>query len=158
MDATLQDPLVGQLLDGRYRVESRLARGGMATVYRALDTRLDRVVALKVMHSELAADDDFVARFIGEARSAARLSHPAVVAVFDQGEDDGTVYLAMEYVEGRTLRQVLREQGRLSPQHALELMDPVLAALAAAHSAGIVHRDVKPENVLVADDGRVKVA
>jgi beta-lactam-binding protein with PASTA domain/serine/threonine protein kinase len=149
---------VGLLLDGRYRVEATLARGGMATVYRAVDIRLDRVVALKVMHPELAADEVFVARFITEARSAARLSHPAVVSVFDQGEDSGTVYLAMEYVEGRTLRQVLRDLGRLSPAHALDVIDPVLAALHAAHIAGIVHRDVKPENVLVADDGRVKVA
>jgi eukaryotic-like serine/threonine-protein kinase len=149
---------VGHLLDGRYRVEATLARGGMATVYRAVDIRLDRVVALKVMHPELAADEAFVARFIDEARSAARLSHPAVVAVFDQGEDSGTVYLAMEYVDGRTLRQLLREQGRLSPAQALDVLDPVLAALDAAHASGIVHRDVKPENVLVGDDGRVKVA
>jgi beta-lactam-binding protein with PASTA domain/serine/threonine protein kinase len=149
---------VGLLLDGRYRVEASIARGGMATVYRALDIRLDRLVALKVMHPELAADEDFVARFITEARSAARLSHPAVVSVFDQGEDGETVYLAMEYVEGRTLRQVLRDHGRLSPAHALDVIDPVLAALQAAHAAGIVHRDVKPENVLVGDDGRVKVA
>jgi eukaryotic-like serine/threonine-protein kinase len=148
----------GRLVDDRYRIEATLARGGMATVYRAVDIRLDRSVALKVMHPELAADDDFVARFIGEARSAARLSHPAVVAVYDQGEDAGTVYLAMEYVEGRTLRQVLRERGRLSPGHGLDVIEPILAALQAAHDAGIVHRDVKPENVLVGDDGRVKVA
>ncbi len=158
VDLHLSPAPVGQLLDGRYRVESTLARGGMATVYRAVDIRLDRVVALKVMHPELAADEGFVARFIEEARSAARLSHPAVVAVFDQGEDSGTVYLAMEYIEGRTLRQVLRERGRLSPTHALDVLDPVLAALEAAHTNGIVHRDVKPENVLVGDDGRVKVA
>ncbi|MGH8823952.1 MAG: Stk1 family PASTA domain-containing Ser/Thr kinase [Jiangellaceae bacterium] len=158
MDTHVYDAPVGRLLDGRYRVESTLARGGMATVYRALDTRLDRVVALKVMHPELSVDDDFVARFIGEARSAAQLSDPAVVAVFDQGEDDGVVFLAMEYVEGRTLRQVLRDRGRLGPDHALDVIEPVLAALAAAHAAGIVHRDVKPENVLVGDDGRVKVA
>ncbi len=158
VDTHVYDTPVGGLLDGRYRVEATLARGGMATVYRALDTRLDRVVALKVMHPELAVDDEFVARFIGEARSAARLSDSAVVAVFDQGEDDGAVFLAMEYVEGRTLRQVLRDHGRLSPDHALDVIEPVLAALAAAHAAGIVHRDVKPENVLVGDDGRVKVA
>ena len=109
VDLHLSPAPVGQLLDGRYRVESTLARGGMATVYRAVDIRLDRVVALKMVHTELAADEGFVARFIEEARSAARLSHPAVVAVFDQGEDSGTVYLAMEYIEGRTLRQVLRE-------------------------------------------------
>jgi serine/threonine-protein kinase len=158
VDTHVYDAPVGRFLDGRYRVEATLARGGMATVYRALDTRLDRVVALKVMHPELAVDDEFVARFIGEARSAAQLAHPAVVAVFDQGEDDGAVFLAMEYIEGRTLRQVLRDRGRLAPDHALDLIEPVLAALGAAHAAGIVHRDVKPENVLVGDDGRVKVA
>ena len=95
---SLQDPLVGRVLDGRYRVESRLARGGMATVYEALDTRLDRPVALKVMHPGLADDEEFVSRFIREAKSAARLSHPNVVAVFDQGADQGHVFLAMEYV------------------------------------------------------------
>ena len=158
VDLHVSDAPAGRLLDGRYRVEATLARGGMATVYRALDTRLDRPVALKVMHPELAVDEEFVARFISEARSAARLSHPAVVAVFDQGEDDDAVFLAMEYVEGRTLRGFLRDRGRLSPEHALEMVEPVLAALDAAHTAGIVHRDVKPENVLVADDGRVKVA
>ena len=130
----------------------------MATVYEALDTRLDREVALKVMHPGLAEDHDFVARFTGEARSAARLSHPDVVAVFDQGEDDGLVYLAMELVRGRTLRHVLRTQGRLPASTALEVMEHVLGALSAAHAAGIVHRDVKPENVLVGEDGRVKVA
>jgi len=130
----------------------------MATVYEALDTRLDREVALKVMHPGLAEDHDFVARFTGEARSAARLSHPDVVAVFDQGEDDGLVYLAMELVRGRTLRHVLRSRGRLPASTALEVMEHVLGALSAAHAAGIVHRDVKPENVLVGEDGRVKVA
>ena len=158
MDVSVSDTTVGRLLDGRYRVEAALARGGMATVYRAVDTRLDRVVALKVMHPELAADNEFVLRFIGEARSAARLSHPNVVGVFDQGEDDGTVFLAMEYVEGRTLRQVLRDRGPLPPAAALEMIQPVVAALGAAHDAGIVHRDVKPENVLVGTNGRIKVA
>ncbi|HEX5996195.1 MAG TPA: protein kinase, partial [Jiangellales bacterium] len=158
MDVSVSDPLAGRLLDGRYRVEAALARGGMATVYRALDTRLDRGVALKVMHPELAADNEFVLRFIGEARSAARLAHPNVVGVFDQGEDDGTVFLAMEYVEGRTLRQVLRDRGPLPAPAAFEMIQPVVAALGAAHEAGIVHRDVKPENVLVGANGRIKVA
>ncbi|MGZ4627255.1 MAG: PASTA domain-containing protein [Kineosporiaceae bacterium] len=130
----------------------------MATVYKATDGRLDRTVALKVMHPGLAEDDEFVSRFIREAKSAARLSHPNVVAVFDQGADEGHVFLAMEFVAGRTLRDLLRERGRLSPRHALEMLESVLAALGAAHQAGIVHRDVKPENVLLADDGRVKVA
>ncbi|MGW5115173.1 Stk1 family PASTA domain-containing Ser/Thr kinase [Streptomyces noursei] len=158
MDTTLQDPLVGQLLDGRYRVEGRIAAGGMATVYRAVDTRLDRVLALKVMHPSLAVDGAFVDRFIREAKSVARLSHPNVVGVFDQGTDGTYVYLAMEYVAGCTLRDVLRERGALQPRAALDILEPILAALGAAHRAGLVHRDMKPENVLIGDDGRVKVA
>jgi len=158
VDTTLQDPLVGQVLDGRYRVDARIAVGGMATVYRAVDTRLDRVLALKVMHPALAADGTFVDRFIREAKSVARLAHPNVVQVFDQGTDGSYVYLAMEYVAGCTLRDVLRERGALQPRAALDILEPVLAALGAAHRAGFVHRDMKPENVLIGDDGRVKVA
>ncbi|MFE9356728.1 Stk1 family PASTA domain-containing Ser/Thr kinase [Streptomyces olivaceoviridis] len=158
MDTTLQDPLVGQVLDGRYRVDARIAAGGMATVYRALDTRLDRVLALKVMHPTLAADGTFVERFIREAKSVARLDHPNVVQVFDQGTDGSYVYLAMEYIAGCTLRDVLRERGAVQPRAALDVLEPVLAALGAAHRAGFVHRDMKPENVLIGDDGRVKVA
>ncbi|MEO3884985.1 Stk1 family PASTA domain-containing Ser/Thr kinase [Nonomuraea sp. B5E05] len=157
MDTTTADPLVGRLLDGRYRIESRIARGGMATVYLALDIRLDRTVALKVMHRSLAEDPAFVRRFIGEAKSVASLSHPNIVHVFDQGTDTDVVYLSMEYVPGRTLRDILRDRGRLPAREALEIMIPVLAALGAAHQAGLVHRDVKPENVLMTDDGRVKV-
>jgi serine/threonine protein kinase/beta-lactam-binding protein with PASTA domain len=158
MDDTLADPLTGRLLDGRYAVTARIAQGGMATVYRATDTRLDREVALKVMHAELARDDDFVRRFIGEAKSVARLSHQNVVAVFDQGADGPFLYLAMEYVPGRTLKELLRDNGRLLPQVALEIMTGVLDGLAAAHASGIVHRDIKPENVLLTADGRIKVA
>nr|WSS68404.1 Stk1 family PASTA domain-containing Ser/Thr kinase [Streptomyces sp. NBC_01175] len=158
MDTTLQDPLVGQLLDGRYRIDARIAVGGMATVYRAVDTRLDRVLALKVMHPALATDAAFVERFIREAKSVARLAHPNVVAVFDQGAQGAYVYLAMEYVAGCTLRDILRERGALQPRAALDILEPVLAALGAAHRAGFVHRDMKPENVLIGDDGRVKVA
>ncbi len=158
VDTTLQDPLVGQVLDGRYRIDSRIAVGGMATVYRAVDTRLDRVLALKVMHPALAVDASFVERFIREAKSVARLAHPNVVQVFDQGNDGSYVYLAMEYVAGCTLRDVLRERGALQPRAALDILEPVLAALGAAHRAGFVHRDMKPENVLIGDDGRVKVA
>jgi len=146
------------VLDGRYRVDARIAVGGMATVYRAVDTRLDRVLALKVMHPGLAADVSFVERFIREAKSVARLAHPNVVQVFDQGADGSYVYLAMEYVAGCTLRDVLRERGALQPRAALDILEPVLAALGAAHRAGFVHRDMKPENVLIGDDGRVKVA
>ena len=158
MDTTVADPLVGQVLDGRYRIESRVARGGMATVYVARDLRLDRTVAIKVMHAALASDEDFVARFIGEAKAAAALSHPNVVAVYDQRTDGEHVFLVMEYVAGRTLRDALTAAGRLGPRAALETMQPVLAALGAAHRAGLVHRDVKPENVLITADGQVKVA
>jgi eukaryotic-like serine/threonine-protein kinase len=158
MDTTLPRQPIGQLLDGRYRVESLIARGGMATVYLGTDTRLERTVALKIMHAELADDEDFVRRFVGEARSVARLSHPNVVTVFDQGADGRTLFLAMEHVRGRTLRDLLNERGQLSPREALDIMDGVLAGLAAAHDAGIVHRDVKPENVLLTEARAVKVA
>ncbi|MFJ8430078.1 Stk1 family PASTA domain-containing Ser/Thr kinase [Kitasatospora sp. NPDC094019] len=154
----LRDPLIGALLDGRYRVERRIAAGGMSTVYRGTDTRLDRVVALKVMHPSLAGDAAFTARFIREAKAVARLAHPNVVNVFDQGADDGHVFLAMEYVPGGTLRDLLSDRGALSIRAALDILEPVLAALGAAHRAGLVHRDVKPENVLITDDGLVKVA
>jgi serine/threonine-protein kinase len=158
VDTHPSDHLVGRLLDGRYLVGARIARGGMATVYEALDTRLDRVVALKVMHLGLGDDAEFGRRFVAEARAAAKLSHPNVVAVFDQGDDDGTLFLAMEYVPGQTLRDVIRQQAPMPPARALDLLAPVLSALSAAHDAGIVHRDIKPENVLIADNGTVKVA
>src|ERR1700722_6977908 len=157
MESAPADVLVGRMLDRRYHVRFRIAHGGMATVYLATDTRLDREVALKVMHADLARDADFVGRFIGEAKSVARLSHPNIVGVYDQGADGDYLYLAMEYVPGRTLRAVMRERGWLPWQEALAVIDPVLAGLAAAHQAGIVHRDVKPENVLITGDGRVKV-
>ena len=158
MDTTLARPPVGRLLDGRYRVESLIATGGMATVYLGTDTRLDRTVALKIMHAELANDEDFVRRFVGEARSVARLSHPNVVGVYDQGADGRTLYLAMEYVPGRTLRDLLNEQGSLGPREALDIMEGVLGGLGAAHAAGLAHRDVKPENVLLTGEHAVKVA
>jgi beta-lactam-binding protein with PASTA domain/tRNA A-37 threonylcarbamoyl transferase component Bud32 len=158
VDASVADQLVGRLLDGRYRVLQRIAKGGMATVYLALDERLDREVALKVMHTNLADDDAFVQRFSREARSAARLNHHGIVQVFDQGSTHDAVYLAMELVRGGTLRDVIRSRAPLAPGEALDLLEPVLDALAAAHRSGLVHRDIKPENVLIADDGRVKVA
>jgi serine/threonine protein kinase/beta-lactam-binding protein with PASTA domain len=152
------DALIGRVLDGRYRVGPKIARGGMATVYEATDLRLDRTVAVKVMHEALTDDDEFVRRFQREARSAARLAHHNVVAVFDTGDDNGTLFLVMEYVPGLTLRDLIRKEAPMSPAKALSVIEPVLGALAAAHEAGILHRDVKPENVLLADDGRVKVA
>lgn len=158
MDTTLARLPIGQLLDGRYRVDSRIARGGMATVYLGADTRLERTVALKIAHPELATDADFVRRFIEEARSVARLSSPNVVAVYDQGSDGDILFLAMEYVPGRTLRGLLAERGRLSPRESLDIIEGVLTGLAAAHQSGIVHRDVKPENVLLTPSHAVKVA
>lgn len=150
--------MVGVVLDGRYRVEARLARGGMSTVYTGTDLRLDRTVAIKIMSSTLDGNPEFVGRFAREARAAARLSHVNVVGVHDQGADAGHVFLVMELVRGRTLRDLLREHGRLSPELAVAICEPMLAALAASHRAGLIHRDVKPENVLLADDGVVKVA
>jgi eukaryotic-like serine/threonine-protein kinase len=158
MDTTLSDPMVGRLLEDRYAVEAFIAHGGMATVYLATDTRLERRVAVKVLHAHLSDDPETVARFEREARAAARLSHPDVVAVYDQGSELGRAYLVMEFVPGANLRHIVRDRGRLTPGEALAVMDHVLAALAAAHAAGLVHRDVKPENVLVTADGRVKVA
>jgi serine/threonine-protein kinase len=150
--------MVGRLLDRRYRIGPRIARGGMASVYEATDVRLDRVVAIKIMHPGMGDDEEFAARFVREARHAAKLSHPNVVGVFDQGEENGTVYLAMEYVPGHTLRDVIRKESPMPATKALELIEPILSALSAAHAAHLIHRDIKPENVLIATDGRVKVA
>ncbi len=150
--------MIGRLVDGRYQVRSRIARGGMATVYLATDLRLERRVAIKVMHGHLADDTQYKARFIQEARSAARLAHPNVVNVYDQGQDDETAYLIMEYLPGITVRDLLDEHPVLTTEQALDIMEAVLSGLAAAHRNGIVHRDLKPENVLLADDGRIKIS
>ncbi|MGH8960768.1 MAG: Stk1 family PASTA domain-containing Ser/Thr kinase [Jatrophihabitantaceae bacterium] len=163
MQTATVDPLVGRTLEGRYRILDRIARGGMSTVYSAVDERLDRLVAVKVMSSALSADPAFSDRFTREARAAARLTHLNTVAVYDQGYDtaDGGdhVFLVMELVQGRTLRDLIRERGgKFTTAEALSILQPVLSALSAAHSAGIVHRDVKPENILLSDDGVVKVA
>jgi serine/threonine protein kinase/beta-lactam-binding protein with PASTA domain len=152
------DPVVGVVLEGRYRLEERLARGGMSTVYAATDLRLHKTVAVKVMAEHLAHDPTFVDRFTREARAAAMLSHPNVVGVSDQGSDQGLVFLVMELVRGRTLRDLLTARGRLTVAEAFAVLEPVLAGLTAAHRAGIVHRDIKPENVLIGIDGVVKVA
>ncbi|MEO7123432.1 MAG: Stk1 family PASTA domain-containing Ser/Thr kinase [Lacisediminihabitans sp.] len=157
MSSNSTDPLIGRLIDGRYQVRSRIARGGMATVYLATDLRLERRVAIKVMHGHLADDKEYKARFIQEARSAARLAHPNVVNVYDQGQDDETAYLVMEYLPGITLRDLLDEHHILTTTQALDIMEAILSGLAAAHKNGIVHRDLKPENVLLADDGRIKI-
>ncbi|BDZ37886.1 Stk1 family PASTA domain-containing Ser/Thr kinase [Microbacterium suwonense] len=157
MNTAQADPLIGRLVDGRYRVRARIARGGMATVYVATDMRLERRIALKVMHAHLSDDSAFQSRFIQEARSAARLADPHVVNVFDQGQDGDLAYLVMEYLPGITLRELMREQKRLTVPQTITIMDAILSGLSAAHRAGIVHRDVKPENVLLAEDGRIKI-
>ncbi|KAB1660096.1 Stk1 family PASTA domain-containing Ser/Thr kinase [Pseudoclavibacter chungangensis] len=152
------DDMIGRLIDGRYQVRSMIARGGMATVYVATDLRLERRVAIKIMHDHLAADDSFRARFIREARAAAKLQHPNVVNVYDQGDDHTFAYMVMEYIPGITLRDLLHDHHRLTAEQTTDVMDAVLSGLQAAHRIGIVHRDLKPENVLLADDGRIKLS
>jgi serine/threonine-protein kinase len=152
------DPQVGALLDGRYRVAAKIATGGTSTVYRGVDVRLDRPVALKVMDSRYAGDEQFLTRFRLEARSVARLKDPGLVAVYDQGLDARHPFLVMELIEGGTLRELLAERGPMPPHAVAAVLRPVLGGLAVAHRAGLVHRDVKPENVLISDDGEVKIA
>ena len=158
MTVTGDDALVGRVLDDRYLIGARIARGGMASVFRATDQRLDREVALKVMHTGLGDDGQFTDRFVREARAAAKLNHRNVVSVFDQGRDGDITYLVMEYVPGRTLRDVMRDEAPMSALRTMQLTEQVLVALSAAHTAKIIHRDVKPENVLITPDGDVKVA
>lgn len=150
--------MIGEMLERRYRVDAPIARGGMSTVYRGLDTRLDRPVAIKVMDPQFAGDPAFLTRFEFEARAVARLKHPALVAVYDQGSDRNHVFLVMELVDGGTLRELLRERGPMPPHAVAAVVAPVLDALAVAHRAGLVHRDVKPENILISDTGEVKIA
>lgn len=153
--------LTGELIDGRYQLIRQMASGGMATIYEALDTRLDRKVAVKVMHPHLAQDEQFVERFIREAKASAALSHPNIVSVQDQGwnqHGSPAVFLVMELVEGHTLREYLNEQGALSVEAGVKFLLPVLSALAAAHKLGIVHRDIKPDNILISKEGRIKIA
>ena len=153
--------LTGELIDGRYQLIRQMAAGGMATIYEALDTRLDRKVAVKVMHPHLAQDEQFVERFIREAKASAALSHPNIVSVQDQGwnqHGSPAVFLVMELVEGHTLREYLNEQGALSIESGIKFLLPVLSALAAAHKMGIVHRDIKPDNILISKEGRIKIA
>jgi serine/threonine protein kinase/beta-lactam-binding protein with PASTA domain len=153
--------LSGELIDGRYQLTRQVANGGMASVYEAIDTRLDRKVAVKIMHPHLAQDEAFVNRFIREAKAAAALSHPNIVAVQDQGWNQNgvpAVFIVMELIEGHTLREYLNERGRFEFKDAINYLTPILSALAAAHDLGIVHRDMKPENILISKEGRVKIA
>ncbi|WP_223286176.1 protein kinase domain-containing protein [Kocuria atrinae] len=158
-DHSPQDRLTGTLLDHRYRIQRRLATGGTASVYVGLDERLDRHVALKIIHPHFADDPKFVERAQREAKAAARLHHPNVVAVLDQGQtSDGVVYLVLEYVDGPTLRHVIARESPMTARRTLDLLIPVLRGLAQAHRSGMVHRDIKPENVLLTTGGDVKVA
>lgn len=153
--------LTGELIDNRYLLKRVVAAGGMATIYYALDLRLDRPVAVKIMHPHLANDEDFVGRFIREAKAAAALAHPNIVAIQDQGWNESgipAVFIVMEYIEGFTLRDVISDQGALGVNESLRYFAPVLSAMSAAHKSGILHRDIKPENILISKDGRVKVA
>ncbi len=153
--------LSGELIDGRYQLIRQIANGGMAVIYEAMDTRLDRRVAVKIMHPHLAQDEAFVERFIREAKAAAALSHPNIVAVQDQGWNQNgvpAVFLVMELIEGYTLRDYLLERGKFDIKDAMAYLTPILSAIAAAHAIGIVHRDIKPENILISHEGRVKVA
>ena len=145
------------IIDGRYRVISRLGSGGMADVYLAQDQLLGRDVAVKVLHHHFAEDQEFVERFRREASSAAALSHPNIVAIFDRGEWNGTYYIAMEYVAGRTLKSVVREQGALDPAAAIEIVVQILRAARFAHRRGVIHRDLKPHNVILDEEGRARV-
>ena len=153
--------LTGELIDNRYLLKRQIASGGMATIYAGIDTRLDRSVAVKIMHAHLANDEAFVSRFIKEAKATAALSHPNIVSIQDQGWNEGgppAVFLVMELVEGSTLRDLLHQSGSFSTDQAMRFITPILSALAAAHQLGIIHRDIKPENILISNDGRIKVA
>ena len=150
-------PLLGTVLASRYEIRALLGRGGMGEVYEAVDRQLDRTVALKVLRPELAADRRFLVRFRREARTSARLSHPGIVAVHDVGEDEGRAFIVMEYVPGRTLGQIVRDEGAVAPARAARIGAAAADALAHAHDRGVVHRDVSPGNVMVTPDGEVKV-
>lgn len=155
---SLPDPLIGVVLNDRYRIDAKIARGGMAMVYRGTDLRLDREIAIKVMHEHLISDDTFVERFRREAINAGRLTHPNLVAIHDQARDGDVVYLVMEHLPSVTLRRELKHRGSFTPRQAIVVLDAILAALEAVHSTGIIHRDLKPDNVLLGTDGQVKLA
>ncbi|NPV71684.1 MAG: Stk1 family PASTA domain-containing Ser/Thr kinase [Firmicutes bacterium] len=149
--------MIGRVLGGRYEILEKVGGGGMAVVYKAYDKYLNRSVAVKVLRSQYASDEDFVRRFKREAQAAASLSHPNIVNIFDVGEIDDTYYIVMEYVEGSTLKQVINSKGRLAPVQALRIAHQICEGLEHAHRRHVIHRDIKPQNILIARDGRAKV-
>src|SRR5436853_4400263 len=153
----VSDTLINTLFDGRYRIVRKLGAGGMANVYLAEDQELGRRVAIKILNERHANDDQFVERFRREAKNAAGLSHPNIVSIFDRGEAEGTYYIAMEYLDGRSLKEMITKRGPAPINVAVDYARQILAALRVAHRQGLVHRDIKPHNVLVDDEGRVKV-
>src|SRR5882762_7958163 len=155
--ASTSSRMIGTVLSGRYRLEAKLGSGGMSTVYLARDTTLDRSVAVKVMHREMSEQPEQLERFRREARAVAKLSHPNVVAVIDAGEDGGHPYIVFEYVEGENLKQRIKRLGPLDTQEALAYAIEIAGGLAVAHNRNLVHRDVKPQNVLIDAEGRAKV-
>jgi eukaryotic-like serine/threonine-protein kinase len=150
-------PVVGELIAGRYELEELVGSGGMSSVYRAHDRLLERTVALKILHEQFTRDDDYVERFRREARAVAQLAHPNIVTVIDRGEQDGRQFIVFEYVDGMNLKELMTQEGPLSPREAIELALQVARGLSFAHESGLVHRDVKPQNVLLDADGRAKV-
>lgn len=150
--------MIDTVLANRYRIQAKVGEGGMAVVYRALDMVLRRIVAIKVLRAQYAGDQEFVDRFRREAQAAASLSHPNVVNIFDVGQDDDVHYIVLEYVQGKNLKQIVREHGRLAPRRAAQIARSVARALEAAHARGLIHRDIKPHNILITLEGRVKVA
>jgi serine/threonine protein kinase len=150
--------LIGKILGGRYEIKEKLGSGGMAVVYKARCTWLDRIVTVKVLRDELVNDEEFVRRFRQEAQAVARLSHPNIVSVYDVGQEDGTYYIVMEYIDGQTLKEMIKEKGKLSPEKAIDLTSQICSALEHAHENNIIHRDIKPHNILMTSRGKVKVA
>jgi eukaryotic-like serine/threonine-protein kinase len=149
--------VVGELIAGRYELEELVGSGGMSSVYRAHDRLLERPVALKILHEQFGRDDDYVERFRREARAVAQLTHPNIVTVIDRGEQDGRQFIVFEYIDGLNLKELIEQEGTLSPSAAIELALQVARGLAFAHEQGLVHRDVKPQNVIIDSDGRAKV-
>src|ERR1041385_1314961 len=153
----VSDTLIGTVFDGRYRIVRKLGTGGMADVYLAEDQELGRRVAIKILNDRHAADDSFIERFRREAKNAAGLSHPNIVSIYDRGEAEGTYYIAMEYLDGRSLKELIVGRGPAPVKTAIDYARQILAAVGFAHKHGIVHRDIKPHNVLVGPEGRLKV-